>query len=937
MPRPGGRAVRRAILFAVPVLVVVAATPTLAAFSAAITGSGTDTAASLVLTTTPSGGSTCTSTGATSTPFTSDSTSCTGSVWPSTELSSSSSSSLATTFATAGTTAPSSATLASGSAGLAVESDISGDGDDGFALGGVTFGAGGPLGAASTSFNGSTGMLETEEKLNSPASGNFTLSAWFKVASGYSSGGEIIGFANTQTGTPASWAPNLWMDNSGHIAAGETTGSTKEVATTSAVYNTGNWYYVVASFSSSTGLTIYVNGSSVATNSSATSATAYTGYWTLGWAYGSGYTPTPTSYYLAGSLAEVAVFPAALSSAQVTTLYGGGSGTESSFETRVKADAPSEFWPLQSASTTTNLPYVGSLPDVSGNNDLGTPEGGVTPSDDGPFVSDGAMYFDGASTSKVETATSNAALPASWSVAAWFRAPSGLSTGGTILSFDTAQAGGGSGHDPLVWMDNSGKIVVGTYAGGQKEATSSVAYNTGTWYFLVATVSSTGGLSLYIDGSLVGSNAAGTAGGTSGGYWIIGYGDDSGWTDVPSNLYWTGQLAHVAYFPSTLSSGAVTTLYGDSTLGTFEAQVLADSPTYYWPLTDSGTSESEAFPFFQVEPDASGANDDATAVGSTVTLGIPGPFSSASYAAALSGSTGYLETASSIASGSDPDTFSLVAWFKAPSHATGGGIIGYDASQNGTGLSHDREIWMDNSGKIAAGISGGSGVEATSTSTYDNNAWHLVVAVFTPTTLTLYVDGTQVGSASSGISDVNYAGYWTVGFMNNTGTWADMPTNEEWTGALADLAVIPSALSSGTDTTIHGEASQSALQSELLSLSPSAYWPLSSLAGAPTDTGGVEVSVQAANNGTTSCLFPAGAGSCPALTESDLFPNASSSTLAAPTASHSTTVTLAAEDSSTPPAGFAGLHFIVPLTFSGTVSGSSWSASLAYLAANVEF
>jgi hypothetical protein len=173
--------------------------------------------------------------------------------------------------------------------------------------------------------------------------------------------------------------------------------------------------------------------------------------------------------------------------------------------------------------------------------------------------------------------------------------------------------------------------------------------------------------------------------------------------------------------------------------------------------------------------------------------------------------------------------------------------------------------------------------------------------------------------------------------MNNTGTWADMPTNEEWTGALADVAVIGSAVSSATDTTIHGEASQSALNTELRSLSPTAYWPLSDLAGAPTDDGGVEVSVQAANNGTTTCLFPAGSGSCPALSESDLFPGAAAWTSAAPTTAHSTTVTLAAENSSTPPAAFVGLHFIAPMTFSGAVSGSSWSASLAYLSANVEF
>jgi len=50
------------------------------------------------------------------------------------------------------------------------------------------------------------------------------------------------------------------------------------------------------------------------------------------------------------------------------------------------------------------------------------------------------------------------------------------------MSFDSAQAGGGPSHDPLVWMDNSGKIVVGTWAGAAQEATSSASYNDGNWH-----------------------------------------------------------------------------------------------------------------------------------------------------------------------------------------------------------------------------------------------------------------------------------------------------------------------------------------------------------------------------------------------------------------------------------------------------------------------
>ncbi len=878
-----------------------------------------------MLTNTPSGGSACESTGGTG-QFTADTASCNGTVWSGTQLSgvAGTAESLTSTFASVGASNPSSATLATGGPGLEVTSDATTDGDSAYPMGAVTFAASGPLSASAVSFNGSTGMLETPQLINDP-SGNLTLSAWFKVASGYSSGGGIIGFQSTQSGIPSSgWDRHVWMDNSGHIDAGEvTTGGTAEVATSSGTYNNGAWHYVVASFNTSSGLTIYVDGSSVATNSSATSGQNYAGYWTIGYATLQGWTPLPSSYYLNGSLAEVAVFPFALTSGEQSTIYNSGTGTEAAFETRVEAQGPSQYWPLQSPATTTILPYLDNVPDISGNNNTGNPNAGVSQSNQGPFGSDGAMDFDGVSgSSYIETTTDSAALPSAFSIAAWFRAPSGSTAGGSIVGFDTSQAGGGSAHGPLIWMDNSGKIVAGTYTSANKEATSSSAYNNGAWHFVVVTINSSG-MDLYVDGSLAGSNSSGTSGGSSGGYWLAGYGDESGWTDAPTDADWTGELAHVAYFASALSSGQITTLDGEGSVGAFESGVLADSPTYYWPLVDSGTTESAGDTFLQIESDSSSSNDNATAVGSSVALGVPGPYSS-SYAAGFDGATGYLETSAYTAS--PPDTFSLVAWFKAPSHSTGGGIIGFDSAQNGTGNSHDRTVWMDDSGKIVAGISGGSGVEATSSSTYDNNAWHLVVAVFTSSTLTVYVDGSQVANVTSGISDASYGGYWAVGWANNAG-WTDAAATNEWDGSLADVAVIPSAISSGTDTTIHGEASQSALATELLSLSPTAYWQLAGTATNVTDAGDVEVSLQAANNGTTTCLFPAGSGSCPSLNETD-FMTVSSFGPAAPSAAHSTTLTFTCEEPYAAPAPFAGLNFVIPVTLSGALDG--WTASLSY-------
>ena len=448
------------------------------------------------------------------------------------------------------------------------------------------------------------------------------------------------------------------------------------------------------------------------------------------------------------------------------------------------------------------------------------------------------------------------------------------------------------------------------------------------------TVSSLG-LRLYVDGAAAATNGSGTYGGNhTPGYWIIGESFTGGWSDTPTSAYWTGDLAHFAYFPAALSAGQVSTLFSSGSVGAFETQALADGPSYYWPLTDSGTTESELDPFFAVAPDVSGNNDDATAVGSTVTFGTPGPLSGGD-AAALTGASGMLETEQAI---NDPGpNLSLAAWFKvANGYASGGGIIGFQNSQRGTPTNYDRMIWMDNSGHICAGEYNGSAQSGCSATTYNNGAWHYVVASFNSSSgLILYVDNSSVATNTSATAGQNYVGWWTIGYSNET-NWSPVPASSFLAGSLAEVAVFPSALSSFQVSTLYGSGSgsESSFETRVTGDSPSAFWPLAASASAPTETGGVEMSVQAANNGTTTCLFPAGAGACPSLGESDLVPTATTRSLTAPTASHSTTVTLAGEDSSAPPTAFSGLHLLIPLIFAG--ANSSWTASLAYGGANVQ-
>jgi len=173
-----------------------------------------------------------------------------------------------------------------------------------------------------------------------------------------------------QSGTPAGGRPTCGWTTQGTSRRRVHSGTT-QVATTSATYNTGSWYYVVASFSSTAGLKIYVNGTSVATNASATSAQAYDGYWTVGWAYG-GLRPDalellPRRLTRRGRRVPVGAVGSA-----------GDDALQQRIGHRVELRNPcprrlaERVLPLQSASTTaTGLPVVASLPDLTGNNNLG--------------------------------------------------------------------------------------------------------------------------------------------------------------------------------------------------------------------------------------------------------------------------------------------------------------------------------------------------------------------------------------------------------------------------------------------------------------------------------------------------------------------------------------------------------------------------------------
>ena len=207
--------------------------------------------------------------------------------------------------------------------------DSSGNANTGTYQGTVTQGVAGPClrdsGNTAVTLNGSTGWVSTST-LISAAPNTFTEEIWFKTTT--SQGGKLIGFSDARTGGGTAYDRHLYMTNSGQLVFGVTNllGLAKTVITSPGTYRDGAWHLADASLSS-TGMVLYVDGQQVASNASVTSGQTYVtgGYWRFGYGLLTGWPSAPTSSYFGGSIGQAAVYPTALSAAQVAAHYAAAS------------------------------------------------------------------------------------------------------------------------------------------------------------------------------------------------------------------------------------------------------------------------------------------------------------------------------------------------------------------------------------------------------------------------------------------------------------------------------------------------------------------------------------------------------------------------------------------------------------------------------------
>jgi hypothetical protein len=230
-------------------------------------------------------------------------------------------------------------------------------------------------------------------------------------------------------------------------------------------------------------------------------------------------------------------------------------GTGTTYQQAVLADSPVIYYRFSETSGTS----AANLGSATG---AGTYTGGFTLSTPGATACETTSYavsLNG-STGHVVRPTGTTASTNTFTEEAWFRTTTG---GGKIAGWGNSRNTASTTYDRHLYLSDTGALCFGVNPSTKSVISSPATYLDGRWHYVAATLG-TNGMRLYVDGSQVAANAAVTSAGTAyNGYWRTGYDAVTGWTNAPTNPWFTGDLDEVAFYTTTLSATQVATHYAE--------------------------------------------------------------------------------------------------------------------------------------------------------------------------------------------------------------------------------------------------------------------------------------------------------------------------------------------------------------------------------------
>jgi hypothetical protein len=194
--------------------------------------------------------------------------------------------------------------------------------------------------------------------------------------------------------------------------------------------------------------------------------------------------------------------------------------------------------------------------DSSNSINVGTYQGSMTTSTATPLACSrdtGGAYVLNGTTSYVSTLRQYV-NPTTFSEEVWFKT---TVAGGKLMGFGNAITGASGQYDRHLYIETTGKLDFGSYNGGIQVVSTPGTVTDGKWHHAVGTMSAATGMKLYLDGTLVGSNAAYTAPENYSGYWRVGYDNINGWQNQGTQYFFTGQLRYAAAYSVVLTATQV--------------------------------------------------------------------------------------------------------------------------------------------------------------------------------------------------------------------------------------------------------------------------------------------------------------------------------------------------------------------------------------------
>ncbi len=224
------------------------------------------------------------------------------------------------------------------------------------------------------------------------------------------------------------------------------------------------------------------------------------------------------------------------------------------------------------------------------------------------------------------------------------------------------------------------------------------------------------------------------------------------------------------------SNWVTVTVSASGSLSPYAAAVLGDSPADFWRLGES-TGPTVY--------DWAGWSDAIASTG--VSRGVTGAIGGDTDAAVhVDGTPAGLVATQSPQAG--PQVFTIEAWFRTTT-TTGGKIVGFGNANTGNSSNYDRHVYMEPSGQITFGVYPGDVRTVTSGTTYNDGAWHQVVASLGSAGMSLSIDGKRVAQRGDVTSAQGYDGYWRIG--------GDSPWSGDayFAGDIDDVAIYDTVLS----------------------------------------------------------------------------------------------------------------------------------------------